>query len=472
MSELASESIGTAHFANAADERQRGGSASVIVVGGGLAGLTAACQLARGGHQVTLVEARARLGGATFSFDRDGLSVDNGQHVLLRCYTEYRALLDLLGVGHHIDLQDRFHIPVITQDGRHAELSRNNLPAPLHLGATLATYGLLSKPERARVLFAAGMLRTLNPADPKLDDRSFGDWLVRHGQRPAAIDALWNLITVAALNTDAHHASLALCAMVFRTALLTRADAADIGVPTKPLGELHGDAAHRYLTAHDAQVLTHSPVRTVRRIGDGFEVALDDQTLSADAVVIAAPPEATAAVLPDGALDRPELLAELGGAPIVNVHAVYDRQVTPEPFTAVVGSPVQWVFDRTATAGLTEGQYLAVSLSAAEQWIDTPTAALREVFLPELARLFPAAAQADATRFFVTRERRATFRQVPGSARLRPAARTRLPGCVLAGAWTATGWPDTMEGAVRSGNEAARIVDAQLSSVATVGSAA
>ncbi|HYS38913.1 MAG TPA: FAD-dependent oxidoreductase, partial [Pseudonocardiaceae bacterium] len=127
MSELASESIGTAHFANAADERRRGGSASVIVVGGGLAGLTAACQLARGGHQVTLVEARARLGGATFSFDRDGLSVDNGQHVLLRCYTEYRALLDLLGVGNHIDLQDRFRIPVITRDGRRAELSRNNL---------------------------------------------------------------------------------------------------------------------------------------------------------------------------------------------------------------------------------------------------------------------------------------------------------------------------------------------------------
>jgi len=439
---------------------------SVVVVGGGLAGLTAACQLSRRGHQVTLVEARARLGGATFSFDRDGLAVDNGQHVLLRCYTEYRALLDLLGMAQHIELQDRFHIPVITRDGRRAELARNNLPAPLHLGRTLATYALLSASDRARVLFAAGLLRTLDPADASLDERSFGDWLVKRGQRPAAIDALWNLITVAALNTDAHNASLALCAMVFRTALLERADAADIGVPTKPLGELHGDAAHRFLTAHDAQILLHTPVRAIKPIGDGFEVSVDGQTLSTDAVVIAAPPEATADVLPEGALGRPELLRQLGGAPIVNVHAVYDRQVTPEPFTAVVGSPVQWVFDRTATSGLDAGQYLAVSLSAAEQWIDTSVADLRAVFVPELARLFPAAADAEVTRFFVTRERRATFRQVPGSARLRPAARTRIPGCVLAGAWTATGWPDTMEGAVRSGNEAARIVDTRLANLA------
>ncbi len=444
----------------------------VVVVGGGLAGLAAATRLVQRGHEVTLVEARARLGGATFSFERDGLCVDNGQHVLLRCYTEYRALLDTFGVGQHIDLQDRFHIPVIDSVGRRAELRRNNLPAPLHLAATLASYRLLSGNDRARVLLAAGLLRTLNPADPRLDERSFADWLVKHGQRPAAIDALWNLITIAALNTDAEHASLALCAMVFRTALLERPDAADIGVPTLPLGELHGDAAQRYLTAHGATIRTRTPVRAIRADGTGFEVALDGDSVHADAVVVAAPPEATAEVLPRGAIGQPERLAELGGAPIVNVHTVYDRTVTTDPFTAVLGSPVQWVFDRSATAGLDHGQYLAVSLSAAERWIDTPVAKLRAEFLPEMARLFPAAGGAEVRKFFVTRERRATFRQGPGSARLRPPARTNLPGCVLAGAWTATGWPDTMEGAVRSGNEAGRVVAAQLAGHATQGSAA
>jgi squalene-associated FAD-dependent desaturase len=436
--------------------------AHVVVVGGGLAGLAAAAELAGRGHRITLLEARARLGGATFSFDRDGLSVDNGQHVLLRCYTEYRALLDRFGVGDQIDLQDRFRVPVLRPGGHAAVLSRNNLPAPLHLGASLAGYRLLSPVDRGLVLLAAGMLRTLDPADPRLDERSFGDWLRAHGQSPTAIAALWDLITVAALNTDADDASLALCAMVFRTALLERADAADIGVPRLPLGELHGAAAARYLDRHGATVALRTPVRRISRFDGGFRIDTDSDTLTADAVVVATTPEAAADVLPADTLAEPEHLRQLGARPIVNVHAVYDRRVTGTPFVAIVGSPVQWVFDRTEIAGLDHGQYLAVSLSAAAEWIDAPVGALRETFLPELARLFPRARPEHNTKFFVTRERRATFHQAPGSARLRPPARTRLPGCVLAGAWTRTGWPDTMEGAVRSGNEAARVIGARL----------
>ena len=133
------------------------------------------------------------------------------------------------------------------------------------------------------------------------------------------------------------------------------------------------------------------------------------------------------------------------------MHVIYDRKVSELPFAAAVDSPVQWVFDRTRPSGLATGQYLAVSVSAADDMVDTPAATLRERFVPALQELFPAAREARIIDFFVTRERRATFRQVPGCGAKRPGARTGMAGLVLAGAWTDTGWPDTMEGAVRSG---------------------
>jgi uncharacterized protein with NAD-binding domain and iron-sulfur cluster len=178
-------------------------------------------------------------------------------------------------------------------------------------------------------------------------------------------------------------------------------------------------------------------------------------------VVLAVPHEAAARLMPPGALPDGTVAgwAGLGASPIVNVHVIYDRQVTDLPFAAAVDSPVQWVFDRTRISGLDRSspakQYLAISLSAADEYVDVPAARLREQFVPALAELFPAARDARVVEFFVTRERRATFRQAPGSARLRPRAGTQLPGLMLAGAWTATGWPDTMEGAVRSGLAAA-----------------
>jgi predicted NAD/FAD-dependent oxidoreductase len=181
----------------------------------------------------------------------------------------------------------------------------------------------------------------------------------------------------------------------------------------------------------------------------------------ADGVVLAVPPDAVGKLLPGAAPNGQAAngtgpWGELGSSPIVNVHVVYDRRVTRLPFAAAVDSPVQWVFDRTGPSGLREGQYLAVSLSAADRYVDVPAARLEEEFLDALADLFPAVAQARVVDCFVTRERRATFRQEPGCGRLRPQAATGVPGLVLAGAWTDTGWPDTMEGAVRSGLNAAR----------------
>jgi uncharacterized protein with NAD-binding domain and iron-sulfur cluster len=472
----------------------------VVVIGGGLAGITAAIALAESGAQVTLLEARPRLGGATCSFARDGLVVDTGQHIFLGCCSAYRGLLAKLGMTAYAPLQDRFDVTVLAP-GATARLRRTALPGPLHMLPALGRYRFLSRAERVRVSRPALAMRRLDPADPALDAQRFGDWLAARGQSERARRVLWDLFTVSALNIAGDDASLALAATVVKTGLLGKNNAADIGVPARPLGELHGDAAATLLARLGARValstkvagieVTNDPAARFRvrlahpvdparpadpaQLADSARPADPDRPadpadpdggglgteIAADAVVLAVPHEKAAPLVPPGALPAGTVAAwaGLGASPIVNVHVIYDRRVMNLPFAAGVDSPVQWVFDRTSISGLDRSspgqQYLAISLSAADDYADVPAARLREQFVPALAELFPAARDANVTEFFVTRERRATFRQAPGCEALRPPTGTRRPGLVLAGAWTQTGWPDTMEGAVRSGLAAA-----------------
>lgn len=444
-------------------------SGHAVVVGGGLAGLAAAIRLADAGARVTLLEARPRLGGATHSFHRDGLVIDNGQHVFLRCYTAYQGFLRRLGTADHTVVQHRFTVPVITPDGPGGLLYRTAASAPLHLAASLVRYRLLSPADRLRVIRAALRLRSLDPDDPALDQQAFGRWLREHGQTERCVRALWEPFTVSALNLPVARASLALAAKVFRTGLLSSTDAADIGFPLVPLEDLHARPAAALLRRLGGRVHTSAKVTAVEPVDSGgLAVTVDGQRRAADAVVLAVPHQAASRLLPPGAV--PGLTSGRAGfdglsaEPIVNLHVVYDRRVTGLDFAAAVGSPVQWVFDRGQIAGVprADGQYLAVSLSAAERYVDTPTAELREEFLPALERLFDRAGSARVRTFFVTRDRRATFRQAPGCGRLRPASGTAVPGLLLAGAWTDTGWPDVMEGAVRSGEEAARLAATHL----------
>ncbi|MEU8350965.1 hydroxysqualene dehydroxylase HpnE [Streptomyces sp. NPDC048845] len=448
---------------------ERSGERSAVVVGGGIAGITAALRLADAGLRVTLAECRPRLGGLAFSFRRSSpageLTVDNGQHVYLRCCTAYRGFLERIGGARLAPVQDRLDIPVLdAARGRLGRLRRGALPVPLHLAGSLARYPHLSLAERAGVGRAALALKRLDPADPALDGVDFATWLHRQGQSPRAVEALWDLVGTATLNARADRASLGLAAMVFKTGLLSEPGAADIGLPRVPLGELHDTLARSALDRAGVRTVLRARVRAVRRAagGGGWRVALGGgpggpaEELHTDTVVLAVPQAEAYRLLPEGALDDPGRLLDIGTAPILGVHVVYDRKVLRRPFFAALGTPVQWVFDRTEISGAAGGtQYLTLSQSAAQDWIDQPVAALRRRMLPELERLLPAAREARVLDFFVTRERNATFDPVPGAGRLRPAARTRAPGLQLAGAWTDTGWPATMEGAVRSGTAAA-----------------
>lgn len=446
--------------------------AAAVVIGGGLAGTTAALALADAGLRVTLIEGRPRLGGLVFSFRRESgageLTVDNGQHVFLRCCTAYSRLLERLGAAHLVPLQDRMDVPVLDADRmRLGRLRRTALPVPLHLAASLAGYPHLSPAERAAVVRATLALKGLDPADPALDRQDFGSWLRRHGQSARAVEALWDLVGIATLNARAKDASMGLAAKVFKTGLLSAPGAADIGWARVPLGDVHDDLARTALEKAGVRIALRTRAGALTRHDDGWQVTVEkgphgSEQLTADTVVLAVPQREAHALLPDAALDGKDRLLDIGTAPILNLHVVYDRKVLRRPFFAAVGSPVQWVFDRTDASGLAglpgqeRSQYLAVSQSAAQEEIDQPVAKLRARYLPELERLLPAARGARIHDFFVTRERTATFAPAPGVGRLRPAARTQAPGLFLAGAWTATGWPATMESAVRSGTAAAR----------------
>jgi squalene-associated FAD-dependent desaturase len=434
----------------------------VVVVGGGLAGVSAALTLADAGAEVTLLERRQRLGGLTWSFQRNGLSFDNGQHVFLRCCTAYLGFLERIGARHAVHLQSRLDIPVLSPDGTRASITRGGWRPPLHLAPALARYRHLTVGERARLVWPALALSRLNPDDPRLDTVTFGDWLSRHGQSDDAIDRLWNLIALPTLNVNASEASLALAVKVFRTGLLDRADAGDVGWSNVPLTELHGVYAGRALDEAGVDTVLGARVQRVSQQPDGgFEVVGDEQPYSADVVVVATPPEVAQRLVPEGVLP-PDL--GLGQSPIVNVHLVLDRRVTDLPLAAVVGSPIQFFFDRTASSGLRSGQCLSISLSAADDYIAQSSSQLVKTFFAALQALLPVARTARLVDAVVTRERAATFRATPGTAARRPHSRTARPGLFLAGAWCDTGWPATMEGAVLSGESAARAIaeDAEL----------
>ena len=431
----------------------------IVVVGGGLAGLSAALECADQGAEVTLLESRKWLGGATWSNHHRGLGfeIDNGQHVFMRCCDHYLAFLDRLGVRDRIIFQDRLNVPIVRPGQPLARIRRVPLPAPAHLAPSLLRFPTLSLKERLHAALTASRFAQLDPEDPALDDRSLGDWLHEQGESSAAIDRLWDLLIRPTLNLPAREASLALAARVLRTGFLDSASGADVGWSRVPLSDLHAGPAQTALEARGARVETRARIDAIDIAGAGGPaVWCKGVRMEADAVILAVPHEVAARLLPRAVGFDSEGLSKLGHSPIVNIHIVLDRRVMDLDFAAGLHTELEWIFDGTKRVGLERGQYLSVSLSAADRWLGRSAESLREVFEPALRALFPRARAARIEKFAVTIEPRATYRAIPGTRRVRPKPGTEIAGVFLAGAWTDTGWPATMESAVRSGMSAAR----------------
>ncbi|GGI98280.1 phytoene dehydrogenase [Alicyclobacillus cellulosilyticus] len=448
----------------------RDGSGRVVVIGAGWAGMAAAWELlcakdARGGQarlrEVWVLERAPHPGGRAFSFrDRSfGLELDNGQHVLLGCCAAMVQLLTALGLGDAVRFQDLLHIPVYA-GGCWADLSSVRLPGPLHLARTLVRYRHLSRMDRARLV---GMVRHLTRLDfRRWDHLSFADWLALHRQSDRAVERLWDLVGVAVLNGHAERVSAALALTSFRMGVLSGWQAARLGYFTIPLGDV-AQGAVQALTRRGANVGFHQAVEEIvvesgRVCGVRVRKGM---FIPAEAVVAAVPHDALYRLLPSGWQGHATFsgLARLSWSPILNVYLLYDRPVFRREVAAYCGGMLQFVFNRGRLLGNPDldGRLLSVSLSAADALRGIQGDEIVRQVDQELRQAHPREmADVRLLHAFPVWQPRATFLAAPGTWGLRPSPVSPIAGLFLAGDWTDTGWPACLEGAVRSGQAAAR----------------
>jgi squalene-associated FAD-dependent desaturase len=408
-----------------------------VVIGGGLAGLSAALRLLDNGHEVTLLEARPTLGGAVQTLPaREGdpdPPPDNGQHIALGCFYAYLTFLDAIGEGKSIRRKP-LRLPVIAEDGSVAVIGPGPLP--------LLRYRHLTFADRLAV---ARIARRLGRLDPYAHDgEKFGDLLRGLGQSQAAIDRFWDVFIRPALNLPSEEASAALAIFTVKTALLAERRASDLIFPAAPLGVMHGDAAGRRLGERGATVRTGARVVALE---EDAAVLADGERVTGDGFVLALPAM-------DSALLLGEAAPALEDSPIVSVHLLFDRQILDFELAALLGTDAHWVFDRGRLTGNQpdRGQYLTVVSSGVPELLEVRGKELVDLIAGEVTGRL---GEAELLWSRVSREPAATFAARPWTAAVRPGPRTSRPNVARAGAWTATGWPATMEGAVRSGVEAA-----------------
>ncbi len=441
----------------------------VIILGGGISGISAAAVLLGLDYPVTLVEARGFLGGRAFSFtDRQtGEQVDNGQHVIAGCCTEFRSFLKRLGLEDHWYIQPKLRITVLDRQGKLGLLKAGLLPSPFHLLGSFLTFPHLTFGDKIRVILALFRAKFVNRQDPHYERITFYDWLKGQGQSEQAVQNVWNLLVKPTLNDDVRDVSAAMGLMIVQEGMLGGYHSSDIGYAGDDLQAAIGDPAREYLTQQGCKLMLGSPVTKLPVSGDeirGLDLGSGER-VNGDVYLSALPSDALLKVLPENVVNDHSLFGNLRGlatSPIVNVHLWYDRPVLDGHFCALVDSPLQWVFNQTgilaegsgAEADIS-GQHVCISISAAWDYIDQPRESLAKIFIAEMAEVFPLAREAKVMRSVVVKQRHATFRCLPGAGDLRPGCRTPLNNLFLAGEWTDTGWPSTMEGAVRSGYTAA-----------------
>jgi hydroxysqualene dehydroxylase len=440
--------------------------AEVVVIGGGFAGLAAAVELAGRGTQVTVLEARPRLGGRASSF-RDaetGTVVDNGQHALMGCYRRTLAFLGRIGAGGKVRRQANLRVDFLHPRLGAGAIACPAWPSPLHLAGGLLRYRLLSRRERVAALRAGMALMTMRRRnDPALGRATVDELLVRLGQSAHARASFWNPVALATLNEAPERAAAAPFVEVLARAFFrSRADSQFV-LPRVGLGDLYTDDARRFIEQRGGHVWIRAQAAGIELADDRVRGVLlrDGRRLPADACVAAVPPAALAPLLPPplGSVAPLDALARLETSPIVSTHLWFDRPVLRREFVGLLESTTQWAFNRSALLGETgPGQCVSAVISAGRDVVGWDSDRVIRTVVDDLRALVPAAASARLEHAVVVKEKQATMSPTPEAERLRPPSRTPLHGFVLAGDWIATGLPPTIESAVESGEHAAHIL--------------
>jgi squalene-associated FAD-dependent desaturase len=451
---------------------------TVAVAGGGLAGLAAACALASSGFRVTVFEKRPFLGGRASSYEHPGTGevIDNCQHVLFRSCTNLIEFYERIGVADQIRWSDQ--MTFIEPGGRATVMSSSFFPAPLHTAPSFLRFPFLNAADKLSI---ARALVPLTLTEQRDTGKSFREWLDRHGQTEQAINRFWHPILVSALSEDLDRISISAAAQVVRVSMMSPA-ARHMGVPALPLTDLY-NAAGDYIRARGGTLHFRQPVQSFDATGSQVSLQLAsraneipsqtaavmassnsaDQNLNFDHLILALPFDALDRVLPAAPESAPlrEAITHFENSPITGIHLWFDREISTLDHAVLLDRTVQWMFNKSrlqpmrAEVNTEAGSYIELVVSASKNLIEKSRAEVVDLALREVREFFPAARNASLIKSTVIKEVKATYSPRPGIDAHRPGAPTAWPRVFLAGDWTATGWPATMEGAVRSGYLAA-----------------
>jgi len=438
---------------------------SIGIVGGGIAGLSAGCALADAGFRVSIFERRPFVGGRASSYEHPGTgeTVDNCQHVLLGCCTNLLDFYRRIGVADRIRWFDR--LIFIEPGGQRSEIAPSRLPAPFHTSPSFLRAASLSWADKIAISRAMLALMGALPPDSSM---SFADWLREHRQTQGAIDRFWKVVLVSAIYEDLDRISVHYGAQVFRESFLKSAEAGKMGVPTVPLSDLYSKAIS-YIEQRNGKVYLRTSVEGVVAERDNVVLQLGATAERFDFAVMAVPHNALGKLLPSQnglGETSTQLQAQIGkfeSSPITGIHLWFDGEVTELPHAVLLDRTIQWMFQKSKLQPQRQGaeqvgSYLELVVSSSKSLVGMGRQEILDLALGELAEFFPRVREVQLLKATVVKEVHATYSALPGSDAYRPESRTPWPRVFLAGDWTATGWPATMEGAVRSGYSAAEAV--------------